>query len=71
MKVKLLNLCLIFSVSGCQSGDYWDLLVHSETANVVETFAIEGFDSKQDCEKVGEKEYKDATRLCVKRKLTL
>ncbi|MDB2409560.1 hypothetical protein N9W57_02920 [Pseudomonadales bacterium] len=45
--------------------------MHSETANVVETFAIEGFDTKQDCEKVGEKQYKDATRLCVKRKLTL
>jgi len=38
--------------------------------NVVQTFAIDGFETKKDCEAAGLKQYENATRLCVARKLT-
>ena len=70
MKRTLLSLCLVFTLIGCKSGEYWDLLVHMQSNNVVETFSIEGFDTKKDCEKAGQEQYKDAILLCVKRQLT-
>ena len=63
-------ICLVFALAGCKSSEHWDLLVHLETKNVVETFAIEGFDTKKECEEAGLKQYKTATILCVKRQLT-
>ena len=70
MKPVLLTLCLIFALSACKSDEYWDLLVHMDGGSVVQTFAIDGFETKKDCEAAGLKQYKNATRLCVARKLT-
>ena len=70
MKLVLLTLCLIFALVGCKSDEYWDLIVHMDTDNVVQTFSIEGFDTKQACETAGLKQYENATRLCVARQLT-
>ena len=70
MKTVLLTLCLIFALTACKSDEYWDLLVHMDGGNVVQTFAIDGFETKKDCEAAGLKQYENATRLCVARKLT-
>ena len=70
MRLVLLGFCLVITLIGCKSGEYWDLLVHMESGNVVETFSIEGFDTKKECEKAGQEQYKEATLLCVKRQLT-
>ena len=70
MKSVLLTVCLIFALSACKSGEYWDLLVHMDVGSAVQTFSIEGFDTKEDCETAGLKQYENATRLCVARKLT-
>jgi len=73
VKSVLLTLCLIFILMGCESAQDWDLLVHIDVDGVesaVQTFSIEGFDTKQDCETAGLKQYATATRLCVAREVT-
>ena len=65
-----------FILMGCESAQDWDLLVHIDVDDVnavesaVQTFSIEGFDTKQDCETAGLKQYATATRLCVAREVT-
>lgn len=73
MKSVLLTLCLIFILMGCEPAQDWDLLVHIDVDGVeraVQTFSIEGFDTKEDCETAGLKQYATATRLCVAREVT-
>ena len=55
---------------GCESAHSWDLLVHMEVDSAVQTFSIEGFDTKKDCETAGFQQYEMATRLCVAREVT-
>jgi hypothetical protein len=70
VKSVLLTLCLIFILMGCESAQNWDLLVHMEVDSAVQTFSIEGFETKKDCETAGLQQYEMATRLCVAREVT-
>ena len=51
---------------GCYSNQQWALVVYNDHNNIVDTYTIDGFDSKQSCEAKGSLgEYATLSHFCL------
>jgi hypothetical protein len=50
---------------GCYSNQQWALVVYNDHNNIVDTYTIDGFDSKQSCEAKGSQEYATLSHFCL------
>lgn len=56
----------VFSILGaCNSSQEWALVVYNDYNNIVDTYTIDGFNSKQSCEARGDQEYATLSHFCL------
>ena len=64
MKQGMVLLACIL-LQACEPRHYWVLIIYDQSSVVANSFSIDGYDSKQACQRAAQQNYPEQRFLCV------